>query len=188
MAKSKLKKNHLCKKHKRQKIYSGRIVKLYLDTFVYPDKSTRTYELVEHAGAVAILPINQKGQLLLIKQYRSALGEILIEVPAGILEKGEKIEMCAQRELQEEIGYAAQKLTFMGTVYSSPGFCNETLHLFLAKNLKKSILKGDEDEEIDIFPVSEAEALKLIGENKIRDLKTIAAIFFYKEWRHEQNS
>ena len=97
----------------------------------------RTREVVTHPGAAAILPIDEEGNLVLIKQWRHAVREILIEVPAGVLEKGEEPIICAQRELQEETGYKAHKLSPLGGFFTASGFCNEYIFLFLAKDFRK---------------------------------------------------
>ncbi len=162
-------------------VYKGKILKLRLDTYKMEDK-TKVFELVDHPGAVVIVPIDPKGRLLLIKQWRRAVGEIILELPAGKLEQDEAPLFCAQRELQEEVGYKAGRLTKLSSFYSAPGFCNERLHLFVAKDLLPSTLAPDDDEGIDVLPTYLPDAIKMIEEGKIEDAKTIAGILHYQLW------
>ncbi len=119
--------------------YQGRVVNLRLDTFQFGEE-TRVREIIHHAGAVVILPIDSKGKILLIQQWRRAVNEILIELPAGTLEPGEEPRATAIRELREETGFDARKLTSLGGFFSCPGFCDEYLHLFVAEDLHPSPL------------------------------------------------
>lgn len=162
-------------------VYRGRIINLRLDTYQL-DHKTKIAEIIQHPGAVAIVPIDPKGRLLLVQQWRRAAGEIMIEIPAGTLEEKEQPDACAFRELQEETGFAAKTLIPLGGFFSAPGFCSEYLHLFLAKDLYPSPLPPDDDEMIDLLPVTLPEAIRLIEENKIRDVKTIAGILRYQLW------
>lgn len=164
--------------------YQGKVVKLRLDTYESQDK-TKLFELVEHPGAVVLLPIDPKGRILMIRQWRRAVEEILLELPAGTLEENEDPLFCAQRELQEETGFKAGKLTNLTSFYSAPGFCNEKLHLFLAEDLLPSNLPQDEDEGIDLAPMQLSEAIELIEKGLCRDAKTIASILLYQLWRRK---
>lgn len=159
-------------------IYQGKIISLKLETFKVLGK-TKTFELIKHGGAVVILPIQTDGRILLVQQWRRAVGEVTIELPAGGLEKDEEPLVCAKRELQEETGFAAKKIRPYGGFYSTPGFCDEFLHLFLAEELYPAPLPQLEDEMIDLLSVTVKEAKHLIKENRIRDAKTIAAILRY---------
>ncbi len=163
-------------------VYRGRIVNLRLDTYQI-GKKTKIAEIVGHPGAVVILPVDEKGCLLLIQQWRRAASEILIELPAGGLEEKELPESAAQRELQEETGFAAKTLTALGGFFSTPGFCNEYLHFFVAEDLYPSPLSPDEDEWIDLLPTPLPDAIGMIENNKIRDAKTISGIFIYQLWK-----
>ncbi|MBX7065752.1 MAG: NUDIX hydrolase [Parachlamydiales bacterium] len=159
-------------------VYKGKIITLQLETFDVLGKS-KTFEVIKHGGAVVILPIAADGRILLVQQWRRAVGEITIELPAGGLEKGEEPLACAKRELQEETGFAAKKIKPFGGFYSAPGFCDEFLHMFLAEDLYPSPLPPDDGEMIDLLPVTLNEAKHLITENRIRDAKTIAGILRY---------
>jgi ADP-ribose pyrophosphatase len=159
-------------------IYKGRIVNLKLDTYKLGDR-TKVAEIIHHSGAVVMIPIDEEGRILLVQQWRRAVGEITIELPAGTLEINEHPLDCAKRELQEEIGFAAKKITPLGGFYTAPGFCDEYLHLFLAEQLHPSPLEPDEDEMIDVLPVTIKEAKDMIEHNEIRDAKTILGILRY---------
>lgn len=161
-------------------IYHGKRLNFYLEKAIYPSKKSKTFELIDHPQAVLINPVSSSDKIIFVKQYRKAVDNILIELPAGLIEKNESPSSAAQRELQEEIGYKADQLIDFGGIYTSPGFCNEYIHLFIAKDLKKSYLAPDEDENIDIIEYSLSEALDLIKNNKILDSKTIVSILKYK--------
>jgi ADP-ribose pyrophosphatase len=160
-------------------LHQGRVLKFRIDTIDYHGKD-RPFEIVEHPGAVAILPIANDGKILFVRQWRRASKQILLEIPAGTLEEGEDPKECAQRELQEEVGYLAKSLEPYGGFYTAPGFCSEYIHLFIAKNLVSSPLTGDEDEGIDVEAITLEESLRLAKSGKICDAKTLVAIYKYK--------
>lgn len=174
LEKQKLKGSHLA--------YRGRVVNLRIDTYQF-DHAIKIAEIVEHPGAVVIVPIDEKERILLVKQWRKGADEILFELPAGTLEENEPPEQCAKRELQEETGFAAKTMIALGGFYSAPGFCNEYLHLFAGLDLHPSPLPPDEDEHIDLLPTPLAEAIDMIEQNKIRDAKTVAGLFKYQLWK-----
>ena len=159
-----------------KKIYDGRIINLRVDEVALPDGKTSKREIVEYAGAVAVVPINEKGELLLVRQYRYAVGETLLEIPAGKIEPGEDYASSAGRELTEETGYTAGNLKHLISFYSTPGFTNEQIHLFLATELSLKKQSLDEDEFIDVETVSMKQAPEMIMSGKIRDAKSVAGI------------
>lgn len=159
-------------------VYKGRIVNLKLETYQLEGR-TKVAEIIHHSGAIVIIPIDEEGRILLVQQWRRAVREITIELPAGTLEQNEDPLDCAKRELQEETGFAAKKITPLGGFYTAPGFCDEYLHLFLAEHLHHSPLEPDDDEMIDVLPVTVKEAKHMIEHNQIRDAKTIAGILRY---------
>jgi ADP-ribose pyrophosphatase len=142
------------------------------------DKYSRT--MVKHPGAVVVVTIDAEGKLILEKQWRFAAGKITLELPAGTLDEGEDPKDCAQRELQEEIGYKAGKIERIGGFYSAPGFCSEYLTLFLAQDLEPSQLQPDAHEDIEIVRYTLDEAVELIKNGMISDAKTIAGILQYR--------
>lgn len=157
-------------------LYNGKIVKLDIETVLLPNGNTTEREIIRHPGAVAILPIDSNENIYFIKQFRKAIDEVLIEIPAGKLEKGEEPYKCALRELQEEIGYTSNKLTLINTVYTSPGFADEIIYIYKAEELVKSQLKKDEDEFIDICIIHKSQVFDMIKNGEIRDAKTIVAL------------
>jgi ADP-ribose pyrophosphatase len=161
-----------------RQIYQGRVIGLCLDTYRIHDQM-RVYEIIHHPGAIVIVPVDSKGRIYLVQQWRRAVGQIMTELPAGTLEEGEEPLACAQRELQEEIGFSARKMTSMMGFYSAPGFCDEYLHLFLAEDLIASRLPADDDEGIDVISLSLPEALQKIEQGQIIDAKSIAGILRY---------
>ena len=157
-------------------VFSGRIVEARVDTVLMPDGKQITREVVQHPGAVAIIPIDADDNVLLVRQYRYAAGQSLLELPAGVIEDGESPDDTAQRELQEEIGYASTNLRALGGVYSSPGFCTEFLYLYIARDLVPSRLPGDEDEDITVEPIPMSRVDRLIRLGEIQDAKTVAGL------------
>lgn len=160
-------------------IYEGRKFDVRVDEITLADGHSYKREIVVHPGAVVMIPVEASGQLILIKQWRRAAGQILIELPAGTLEKGEDPLECAHRELQEEIKFAAGKMTDLGGFFSAPGICTEFLHLFLAEDLRESGLQADEHEFIELLRVMPEEALQMIERGEIVDAKSIAGITRY---------
>jgi ADP-ribose pyrophosphatase len=141
-----------------------------------PDGSTFERDTVVHPGAVAIVPFDAKGRVLLIRQFRPATNGWLLEIPAGTLEKGEKPLGCAKRELVEEIGFAAKSWLKLGEIFTAPGFCSEKIHLFKAWDLKPAFAEQDEDEHIEPATMTMAEVKKAIRSGKIQDAKTLSAL------------
>ena len=160
----------------QETVFSGRVIETRVDTLLMPSGQEITREVVQHPGAVAIIPIDHDDNVLLVRQYRYAAGQSLLELPAGVLESGESPDDTAQRELQEEIGYASMNLRALGGVYSSPGFCTEFLYLYVARDLVPSRLPGDDDEDITVetIPMSRVDQLIRLGE--IQDAKTVAGL------------
>ncbi len=162
-------------------IYSGRVVHLDLDTVLLPNGKTAMREVVRHSGAVAIVPIDTDQNIIMVRQYRHPIGRILLEIPAGTLHEGEAPELCAVRELQEEIGYKPGHLEKIGAVYLAPGYSSEFIHLYIATDLQESHLEMDEDEFIEVERVSMADALTRIQKGEIADAKTISAVLLVKD-------
>ena len=160
-------------------VYQGRFIRVRKEILYIKESAPRVWESIIHPGAVGILPIDARGNLILVEQWRRAVEKILIEIPAGGIEPGEEPLACAQRELQEEVGYKADNLIPIGGCYAAPGMSTEYVHLFIAKDLEESYLEADEYEAIDLRIVSLPEALSWIEEGIICDAKTIVGILRY---------
>jgi ADP-ribose pyrophosphatase len=165
-------------------IYKGRILNLRRDKVEIPggNGKTSSREIIEHTGAVAIVAIDEKGRIILEKQFRKAAEEILIEIPAGLLEEEEEPESCAARELEEETGLIPGSLKHLTTIYSSPGFTTEKIYVYMATELKQGRLHPDEDERIDLIHVSLDEAVAMINKGDIKDAKTVVGILTSKQF------
>ncbi len=166
-------------KVKGETLYEGKVLTLRRETLSYEDGSQQHWEIIRHPGAVVILAVDREEQIYLVNQWRRPIGKIILELPAGTLEDGEPPLECAKREIQEEIGYRAEKWTSLGGFYSAPGFCDEYLHFFLAQELSESTLDGDENEGIDVVKLPLEKALALVDRQQIEDLKTLYALLAY---------
>jgi ADP-ribose pyrophosphatase len=162
-----------------QIIYRGRLLNLRLDEVGLPRGTTALREVVEHPGVVVILPLLGPRKLILVQQYREAVGEALLELPAGTLQPGEGPRDCALLELQEETGYKAKKVRRMFSCFLAPGYSNEIAHAFLAWKLSPGKATPEADESLRVFPIALDKALSMIRHNEIRDAKTIAAILWF---------
>jgi len=159
-------------------IYEGKIIKVRVDRVLLPNNREATREVVEHPGAVSVIPIKD-GNVIFVKQFRKPVEEELLEIPAGKLEKGEDINECVKRELQEETGYIAENIRYITSFYTSPGFSNEIMHLFVAENLKKTVANTDEDEFIEIEEIPIGSISDIIKMGKIKDSKTLIGLLYY---------
>jgi len=166
-----------------RRIYTGRVVRLDVDTVRFPDGSTGQLELIRHPGAAAIVPCvsdppGADPTILLIRQYRYATGGQLWEIPAGTLDPGEDPEASARRELLEETGVTAARLERLTSIWTTPGFTTEVIHLYLATGLTTGEPSRERDEFIDVEPQPLSRVLELIRGGEIRDAKTVAAILY----------
>lgn len=155
-----------------QEIFKGKIIRVQVDTVRLPDGNSAKREVVRHPGAVVILPLTDKREVILVRQYRHATGEILLELPAGKRDGGEDPRTCAQRELEEETGYKASELRVLSSFYTSPGFCDELIYLVLAKGLIKGKACPDEGEFIDVLTLPLEKAVRMVLDGEIKDAKT----------------
>lgn len=160
-------------------LHQGKNFSFKTDEVQLPNGKTVTRDIVDHPGAVVIVPILDDGRILLVKQYRYSAGKELLEIPAGTLEKGEAPDSCARRELKEETGYTAGSMKKILTMYSAPGYSNEVLHLYFATDLKAGDQSTEEDEDITIEAHGPDELLDMMEKNTIEDAKTIAGILSY---------
>lgn len=172
-------KEELSSPWERNVIYQGKIITLRHDKLERPGKTSIKWDAVMHPGSVVLIAITNENKIILVKQWRRVVGEILYELPAGTVERGESPLECATREIQEETGYKAGKLTPKGGFFASPGYCDEYFHIFLAENLSKNSLPQDEDEAIEVIEITIDKALEMIDDHSICDSKTIAAIYLY---------
>jgi ADP-ribose pyrophosphatase len=163
---------------KTEQIFSGKIISLQVDDVELPNGKTSKREIIKHPGAVAVLAITDDNKIVMVEQYRKALERTLIEIPAGKLEKGEEPRLSALRELEEETGYECKQLEWLISFYTSPGFADEIVHLYLARGLsKKENAAGlDEDEFVNLIELTLDEALQYLKEQKIYDAKTAYAV------------
>lgn len=159
-----------------QMMYDGRIIKVYKDNVELADGKKSFREVVIHSGGVVILAFKDEDTILLVKQYRYPIGETVLELPAGKLEKGEDPFEAAKRELEEETGYCANKWTDLGYINTSPGFSDEKLYLYLAKDLEYTHCHPDEGEIIQAFEYKYDDVLKMIDNGEINDAKTICGL------------
>lgn len=163
----------------RQQVFRGKIVGLRVDTVVLEKKGKKVQairEVVEHAPAVVIVPVDEGGNVLLIRQYRHPVGEMLLEAPAGVIEPGESPEQTVHRELLEETGYSAGRLVRLGGFWMTPGFATEFMHAYLALELTRGEPRQEEDEDIQLVPVPIDEVPRLIMQGEVRDSKSVAAL------------
>ncbi|MEA4923917.1 MAG: NUDIX hydrolase [Syntrophomonadaceae bacterium] len=157
-------------------IFSGRIIKVRVDTVSLPGGGQSTREIVEHAGAVAVVALDQDDNIVMVRQYRKPVEAVLLEIPAGTMEADEDPLECARRELKEETGFTAEHWTKILSYYSAPGFTDEYLHLYLASGLTGGEIAPDEDEFVETVHLPLAEAYNMIFNGKIADGKSIIGI------------
>jgi ADP-ribose pyrophosphatase len=177
------------KKNKSTLAYQCKIFDVWEEEFDLPNGKTIKQSWINHNPTVAIVAINDQNELLLIKQYRSAVKKNLLEIPAGSLDGAEELPaVCAQRELAEETGFKAKKLIKLFEGYLLPGYCNEYMYFFLAKDLIHAPLTPDEDEFIETMPVSFSKAQQLIKNGKIIDAKTVLGIMLAENYLQQNQA
>jgi ADP-ribose pyrophosphatase len=167
----------------REIVYKGRKIEVALDTSPGPNGATIRRDMILHPGAVVILPVIDRDNICLLRNYRFVVGETLWEVPAGTLEPGEAIERAAERELLEETGYQAKRWRYLNFFYASPGVLNEKLHLFVAEDLTPGPPQPEADEELEPVTVKFDEALRMALDGTIKDAKTVTAILLWDRLR-----
>lgn len=171
----------------RQVIYDGKKVRLEIHHLEDPDTGRRhKREVCVHPGAVVVLPILPDGKVLLIRNYRYAVGESLLELPAGTIDRGEEPINCAGRELIEETGYTAGRLKAMGSFFSSPGILSERMHAYAAYDLRPGRQHLEVGEEIELRPTEWEDVIDKIRSGDIRDAKTIAAVLMFERFHKPQ--
>lgn len=161
-------------------LFDGIIVTLKVDQAQLPDGKVATREVVEHPGGVAILALDEENNVTLVQQYRYPFHQVLLELPAGKLDAGEDHRPAAIRELSEETGLEAGELTYLGHIYASPGFCDEALHMYLARDLTRARQHLDEDEFLDVVTMPFDTLVEQVMSGEITDAKTVATVLKVK--------
>jgi ADP-ribose pyrophosphatase len=160
----------------RKVLFSTKLFEVEDIQIEMPNKKQHNYQMVDHADSVTILPVDEKGQIWFVSQYRVGANADLLELPAGVIEKGESPLECAEREVQEEIGMAARNMQLLGSFFLAPGYCNEVNHVFLARELFSSPLSQDEDEYLNISSLGIEQVYQMAQAGKIQDAKSLAAL------------
>ena len=163
-------------------LMKGRAFAIRRDTLKTPDGHETKFEIIEHGGSVVIIPVDENGNVLLVRQYRHAAGGDLLELPAGTLDEDEKPEVCAAREIREETNMAAGMLKKLGDFYLAPGYSTEFMHVFLATDLSYNPLEEDEDEFLSVEALPVAEAIQKAERGEIPDAKSLAALFLARPY------
>ena len=163
------------------RIYTGKVISLRVDTVEVLNQGYKKREIVEHGGAVGIVAITDDNKVVLVKQFRKAIEKELVEIPAGKLEIGENPKDCAIRELQEETGYSAQNIKLIHKFFTSAGFSNQKVFIYLATGLTKGENNLDDGENIDSYELDLNEAYDMVIRNDIEDAKTSIGILLAKE-------
>lgn len=161
----------------KEDIYKGKIINLELHTVELQNGSTSMREIIRHRGGVAVIALNKEKEIVLVKQFRKPYEQAILEIPAGKLEKGEKPEECAVRELKEETGLSAESLTLLNIMYPSPGYTDEKIYIFKAEGLAEGSICPDEDEFINVERYPLYKAVEMVKAGVINDAKTVIAIF-----------
>jgi ADP-ribose pyrophosphatase len=164
---------------REREIYRGRVIRLVVKDLRLPNGRRTTFNIIEHPGAVAIVPVFDNGDVMLIRQFRPSINREIYEIPAGTLEDGEKPLQTARREIVEETGYRARHWSKVGEFYTAPGFCNERIHVYAARGLEPARADGDADEMIRPARMPLRRAIEMIRKGTIRDAKSIAGLLLY---------
>ncbi len=165
---------------KSEILMKGRAFSIRRDHLKTPDGRETKFEIIEHGGSVVIIPVDSNGNMLLVRQYRHATGQDLLELPAGTLDGDEDPKVCAAREIREETGMQAGTLTKLGDFYLVPGYSTEFMHVFLATGLRHNPLDADDDEFLSIESIPVAEVIQMADRGEIPDAKSLAALFLAK--------
>jgi ADP-ribose pyrophosphatase len=156
--------------------FEGKVFNVRIDRIATPSGAETRVDVVVHPGAVAMLPIDNTGRMLFVRQYRHPIGQNLLEIPAGTLEPGEGPHACATRECEEEIGYHPGELTPLGQIYLAPGYSSEQIHLFLARDLRRQEREADADEDLHVEVLTHTEVQVMLQQGEIQDAKTLIAL------------
>lgn len=165
-----------------KEVFKGKVINVNVDTISLPDGKTAEREIVVRADATAVVPIDEDGNVVLVEQYRHGALSMVLEIPAGMLEKGEDPKECAIRELEEETSFIAKNITHITTMYPTVGFCTEKLHIYLAKDLEQGNFNFDDDEFIEVKKIPLEKAIDMIYTGEIIDAKTIIGLLACKKF------
>ena len=165
---------------KKDIVYQGKFIELHSDQVILPNGRSTSREYLEHPGSVAIIPVLDDDRLILVKQFRYPINEVLLEIPAGKMDPGETPETSARRELVEETGFHPGELIHLLSFWTSPGFCNEKLHLYLARKLEPCLTNKDKDEFVEVVVCSKSELDEILKSNELIDGKTALALHILK--------
>jgi ADP-ribose pyrophosphatase len=160
-------------------VFEGRAVKLILSTVEKSTGETVTREIVEHRDAIAAVVVDNRGHVVMVRQFRVPTGKDLLEIPAGVMEDGESPEECVRRELQEEIGYLPKKIIRLGGFYPAPGYCTEFINVFLTTGLEESRLVAEDTDEIEVVRIPVEKITGMIDSGEICDAKSVAGLLKY---------
>ena len=167
--------------NKRNLVFKGHAFNVEILDVTLPDGRDRQYDLVNHRNSVTIIPIDADGNIFFVRQYRMGSENILLELPAGVMDKNESPKTCAEREVREETGMGAKKITKIGSIYLAPGYSNELNYIFLAEELFEDPLQQDDDEFLSIHAYSQGEVRQFIRTGEIKDSKSIAALYLMQQ-------
>ena len=165
----------------QETVYQGRAFTVRRDEVSFPNQYSMHLDIVQHPGAVTILPVDAVGNILFVRQYRHATGKELRELPAGTLNTDEPPETCARREIREETGFAAENMVKLGEFFLAPGYSTEYMHVYLATGLYSAPLPGDQDEFLTLEPIPIEKAYQMAIEGKLQDGKSLAALLLARE-------
>ncbi|MCL4378301.1 MAG: NUDIX hydrolase [Actinobacteria bacterium] len=170
-----------------KEVFKGKILRVYFDKVRLPNNKIATREKVSHPGAVAVVPLNDRNEVILVKQYRYPINKVLIEIPAGKLDSNESPIVCAGRELEEEVGAGDGNLILLATIYTSPGFSDEKMNIYLAQGFKEKDNKLDDDEFLHIMKIKFNKCLEMINKGEISDAKSIIGILMTRNYMNKND-
>lgn len=169
-----------------KEVFKGKIIDVFHDTISLPDGRSALREVVKRGGASAVIPVDNDGNIIFVRQYRHPIMECALEIPAGIFEGDEDPFVCAERELEEETSLKAKDIKFLTKMHSAIGFCDEQIYIYLAQELEQGKLNLDDDEFIQVERYSLNEAMKMIFDGRITDSKTMVAVLAYKTLKEKE--
>jgi ADP-ribose pyrophosphatase len=171
---------------KTELVFSGKFLHIWRDDVELPDGQRSFREYIKHPGAALIVPVRENGDLVMIRQYRHAVGQVFLEFPAGKADRGETTDQTARRELREEVGYQAGQLEKLTRIHPVIGYSNEFIDLYVARNLQATATARDADELLEIVEMPFAELMERIWKGEVSDVKTQLAAFWYARWANEE--